>query len=59
MSKSIEEIIEEQGWNDHTVMELLFQYIENQGSMDALQDFLAHQAAEENEEEEPARRSRK
>lgn len=46
--KSIEEIIEAQGWDDATVNELLFRYIENQGSMDVLRDFLEQTADEEN-----------
>lgn len=47
---SIDEIIEKQGWNESTVNDLLFRYIENQGSMDALSDFLERAAQEENEE---------
>ncbi len=47
---SIQEIIESQGWTDETMVELLFSYIENQGSMDALRDFLAARAYEENSE---------
>ncbi len=47
-TKSIEEIIEAQGWDDATVNDLLFQYVENQGSMDALRDFLERAAGEEN-----------
>jgi len=45
---TIEEIIEAQSWNDATVNDLLFQYIEQQGSMDALRDFLERVASEEN-----------
>jgi hypothetical protein len=47
---SIEEIIEQQGWTEETVNLLLFRYIENQGSMDALRDFLEQAAEEENAE---------
>lgn len=52
-AKSIEEIITAQGWNDATVNDLLFRYIENQGSMDALRDFLEQTASEENSEGTP------
>jgi hypothetical protein len=45
----IEEIIENQGWTDETMVVLLFSYIENQGSMDALRDFLEARAYEENQ----------
>lgn len=47
---SIDEIIENQGWNESTVNDLLFRYIENHGSMDALADFLERVAQEENGE---------
>lgn len=46
----IDEIIEKQGWNESTVKDLLFRYIENQGSMDALAEFLERAAEEENAE---------
>jgi hypothetical protein len=49
---SIEEIIEAQGWNEASVNDLLFSYIENQGSMDALRDFLEKAAGEENSSEQ-------
>lgn len=47
---SIDDIIEYQGWDDGAVRDLLFQYIEDQGSMSALRDFLAETAREENAE---------
>ena len=47
--KSIDQIVEEQGWDDTSLKDLLFQYIENQGSMDALRDFLENAATEENQ----------
>lgn len=46
----IDEIIEQQGWDDNSVKELLFRYVGQQGSMDALRDFLAQVAEEENYE---------
>lgn len=46
----IEEIIEHQGWNKETVLDLVMEYIGNQGSNDALRDFLAQAAENENYE---------
>ena len=45
---TIEDIIEAQGWDDESVKELLFRYIEKQDSLLALRDFLEQAAAEEN-----------
>lgn len=38
----------QQGWNDHTKITLLCNYIANQQCDDAFEDFLAQQADEEN-----------
>lgn len=46
----IEEIIEHQGWTKETVLDLVMEYIGNQGSNDALRDFLAQAAENENYE---------
>lgn len=46
----IDEIIEKQCWNESTVNDLLFRYIENRCAMDDLADFLARVAEEENSE---------
>lgn len=45
---SIDEIIEHQGWSDSTQLDLLREYITNQGDDDALRDFLRRKAEEEN-----------
>jgi hypothetical protein len=37
-----------QGWSDATVLDLLIGYLDNQGSDDALYDYLREVAAEEN-----------
>ena len=37
-----------QGWTDGTVLDLLIEYIDNQQSGDALDDFLRQRADEEN-----------
>lgn len=47
----LEEIGERQGWNKNYKLALALEYIENQGSLDAWQDFLQTQADEENEYE--------
>lgn len=49
-TRGIDEIIEAQGWNDSTLIELLFSfcYDEGEGSLDALRTFLAERAAKEN-----------
>ena len=46
----IEEIIEHQGWSKETVLELVMEYIGNSDSADALRDFLAQAAENENYE---------
>lgn len=46
--RMISDIIDEQGWDDAAICRLLFEYIDNQGSMDALRDFFAQKATEEN-----------
>jgi hypothetical protein len=47
---SIDEIIEHQGWSKETLLDLVMEYIGNQGSDDALRDFLAQIAENENYE---------
>lgn len=49
-SMNIEEIIEHQGWTTETILELVMEYVANQGSDDALRDFLAQAAENENYE---------
>lgn len=44
----LDEIGDEQGWNDSSKLSLCLQYIENQGSDSAFEDFLRIQAEEEN-----------
>ena len=39
---------DQQGWTDTTVLNLLIGYLDNQGSDDALDDYLGEVAAEEN-----------
>ena len=48
----MDEIAEQQGWTVETQLELALQYIANQGSDDAFQDFLQHIADEENAEQD-------
>jgi len=43
----LDEIGEEQGWNDSSKLSLCLQYIENQNSDSAFEDFLRTQAEEE------------
>jgi len=43
----LDEIGDEQGWNDQSKIELLCQYIDNQGDNDCFADFLRTQQAEE------------
>ncbi len=47
---SVDEIVEHQGWSTETLLHLVFEYIANQGSDDALRDFLAQAAENENYE---------
>lgn len=51
---NIEEIIEHQGWSKETVLDLVMEYIGNQGRDDALRDFLAQMAEYENDEVDAA-----
>jgi hypothetical protein len=51
-ARSISAIIEAQGWSDTTVMNLLFNYIENQGDNAALAEFFEQMAEDENEEDD-------
>jgi DNA-directed RNA polymerase subunit RPC12/RpoP len=44
----INEIGDQQGWNDNSKLVLCLQYIENQQSSDAFRDFLHQQADDEN-----------
>lgn len=47
----LNEIGDQQGWNDHSKIQLLCQYIDNQQSDDALADFLQQAADEENQDQ--------
>ncbi len=47
---SIDEIVAHQGWSKETLLDLVMEYIGNQGSDDALRDFLAQMAEYENDE---------
>jgi hypothetical protein len=47
---SIDEIIEHQSWSKETLLDLVMEYIGNQGSDDALRDFLAQIAENESYE---------
>lgn len=47
----IERIISEQGWNDETVLILLWGYVNNQQSPDAVLDYFLACQEEENEDE--------
>ena len=40
----IEELIEHQGWSYHTLILLLFRFIEQEGIMDSLLEFLESKA---------------
>ena len=44
----IDQFQSQQGWTDDTVLDLLVQYIDNQGSGEALYDMLLQIAEEEN-----------
>lgn len=46
----INEIGDQQGWNDQSKVLLLCQYIDNQQQNDALEDFLRQAADDENSE---------
>lgn len=46
-----ERVAAEQGWNDQSRIDVLLRYIESQASFAAFADFLATQAAFENEDE--------
>lgn len=46
----IDDIIEAQGWNETTQLELLFEFIHGNGHADALAAFLKEKADAENEE---------
>lgn len=43
-----EKIAEEQGWNDATKVCILLEYIDNQGSPEAFDDFISEKQADEN-----------
>lgn len=51
---SIDEIIEHQGWSKETLLDLVMEYISNSDSDDALRDFLAQAAENENYEVDAA-----
>jgi len=38
MTSTIRQVIEEQGWNDSSVLDILWEYLHNQDSMDALEE---------------------
>lgn len=46
----IEDIIEQQGWNETTQLDLLFKFIHQNGHADALAEFLQEAADTENAE---------
>lgn len=54
----LEEYAEEMGWNDRSKVLLLCQYIDNQGSDAALEDFLTQQRDEELDANHSRRRGR-
>jgi hypothetical protein len=45
----LDEIAEKQGWNLETKLDLCLEYIQNQGSNDAFEDFLKDRAGEESD----------
>ena len=51
MTRTAQNIIDAQGWNDHALLGLALEYIENQSSPEAWTDFLAEQADRENAED--------
>lgn len=51
MRDRVDQIAEQQGWDDASLLELALTYIENQQSDDAFIDFLQVAAAEENHED--------
>ena len=48
ISNNVERLIQVQGWNDASLISLLYRFIEKQDLADELEDFLEEQADEEN-----------
>jgi hypothetical protein len=46
----IDDIITKQGWNDESVLALLWRYLEMTGQIDHVEEFLQREADEENED---------
>lgn len=49
---TIEKFQQQQGWTDNTILSLLIDFIDNQDSPEALRDFLAATAENENTQAE-------
>jgi hypothetical protein len=47
MTEAIQKIIDEQGWNDESVLELLWSYVEAQGADEAVLDHFIRAQLEE------------
>lgn len=50
MARTYDQIVKAQGWDDGSLVDILYEYIENQSDMATFIDFLEEKAAEENEE---------
>tara|TARA_Y100000310_G_scaffold218778_1_gene220077 strand:- start:988 stop:1302 length:315 start_codon:yes stop_codon:yes gene_type:complete len=51
LNSQIEKIIEDQGWNDESVLSILWAYVEAQGQDDAVLDHFLNAQVQENEPE--------
>lgn len=46
----IDDVIEEQGWNDNSVAKVALRFIDDEGLMEEFENYVASMAEEENEE---------